>query len=77
MLRPGDDHRLSLIGAVNSNLAGRCGQRAIFRRLCRELVQQQREVGDNRSRNLNVATSNRKSATLTPQRGGRVRRSPR
>jgi hypothetical protein len=60
--------------ALDSNPPDRRGKRAILYGVCREFVQQQREVRDHRSRNLHIATDYRKPATLALALVGRENR---
>ena len=72
MLGPGDVHRSRLIGAVDFNIPTRRGEGAVLGGVGHELVQQQREAGNDTPRNCHVTPRNGKTAErfLLVVRGG-------
>ena len=63
-LCPINDDGSRTSSAVNLDLPGSRGKRAIFHGICREFVQQQCEAREHRPRNLHIATNDRRSASL-------------
>jgi hypothetical protein len=64
-LCPMNDDGSRTSSAVNLDLPGSRGKRAIFHGICREFVQQQCEAREHRPRNLHIATNDRKPATFS------------